>query len=88
MNKPVTLLLGTMALTVALLGPALAAEPQSERGFSLPIGVTGPVTAVVDRQHTVPRLPIVGADSAAAPTSAVQAPAVALKPDGVVTVSQ
>jgi len=86
MNKPVTLLLGAMVVTVACLGPALAGESQIDRRFSLPIGVTGPATVVVDRQHTVPRLPIVGAD--AAPTSAVQAPAVALKPDGVVTVSQ
>jgi hypothetical protein len=90
MIKTVALLLGVTVAILAAPGPARAGGGggETELQMSLPIGVTGPPTSDLDRLHTVPRLPPGSSDAAAASANDERPPLQALKPDGIVTVSQ
>ena len=90
MTNTVALLLGVTVAILAAPGPARAGGGggETELQMSLPIGVTGPPTSDLDRLHTVPRLPPGSSDAAAASANDERPPLQALKPDGIVTVSQ
>jgi hypothetical protein len=88
MAKAMALLLGVAVVILAPHGPARAGGGETDLRMSLPIGVTGPATPDLDRLHTVPRLPPGSSDAAVAPAGDERPALQALKPDGIITVSQ
>ena len=88
MTRAMALLFGAIGTFSALLAPAYGADNQADRGFSLPIAVTGPETSMPQQLHTVPRDP---AGSGSAPIASLgrqEDTNIALKQDGIIAVSQ
>jgi hypothetical protein len=87
MTKRVALLFGAMVAIAVSSGPVVAQGNQTDRGFSLPVGVTGPATSSLDRLHTVPRIPASGGDNTGGLASGSQAASPVARQDGIVAVS-